>query len=113
MATAHATGGPQISRDLLLFRSSLAEGRVYSVCMREYDEPDGELISPEDLLAPDPIPADARRLGLDRNTEEGALIALAGSLDPGKLSHRVIAWLLIIILVAPVLLGVLQEIRLL
>jgi hypothetical protein len=105
--------GPRFRATYFWSGSSLAEGPVYSVCMREYDEPDGELISPEDLLAPDPIPADARRLGLDRNTEEGALIALAGSLDPGKLSHRVIAWVLIIILVAPVLLGVLQETRLL
>jgi hypothetical protein len=79
--------------------------------MREYEEPDGELIGPEDLLAPDPIPTDARRLGFDRNTEEGALIALAGSLDPAKPSHRVIAWVLIIAFVAPVLLGVLGELR--
>ncbi len=62
--------------------------------MREYDErPEGpepwdddpvELIAPEDFLGPDGVPLDARLMGFDRNTEEGALIALAGSLDPGK-----------------------------
>lgn len=81
--------------------------------MREYDEPGAEPIRPEDFLAADPIPADARGLGLDRNTEEGALIALAGSLDPAKLSHKIIAWVLLLVLVAPLLLNVLQELRLL
>jgi len=81
--------------------------------MREDDDPDAEPITPEDFLAPSPIPADARRLGLDRNTEEGALIALAGSLDPAKLSHKIIAWVLLLVFAAPLLLGVLQEIRLL
>jgi hypothetical protein len=81
--------------------------------MEEQDEPDLELIRPEDFLAPDPIPADARRLGLDRNTEEGALLALAGALNPRKLSHRLMAWLLIVAFVAPVLLTLLWEIGLL
>jgi hypothetical protein len=80
--------------------------------MREYNDGD-DLVRPEDFLAADPIPADARRLGLDRNTEEGALLALAGALDPGKLSHRLVAWVLIIAFVAPLLLAVLHEIRLL
>ena len=86
---------------------------VYSDGMREYDEPDGELIRPEDFLAPNPIPPDARRMGLDRNTEEGALLALAASLDSTKLSHRIIAWVLLFVFAAPVLLVVLQDIRLL
>ncbi len=81
--------------------------------MPEYDETGAELIRPEDFLAADPIPGDARRLGLDRNTEEGALIALAASLDPGKLSHKIIAWVLLLVFAAPVLLGLMQEIRLL
>lgn len=81
--------------------------------MGEYDEPGAEPITPEDFLAANPIPGDARRLGLDRNTEEGALIALAGSLDPAKVSHKIIAWVLLLVLIAPLLLGVLQEIRLL
>lgn len=80
--------------------------------MQEYDDPDGEieLIKPEDFLAHHPIPADARRLGFDRNTEGGALIALAASLDPAKHSHRVVAWILLLLLVAPTLIGLVGQI---
>ena len=78
--------------------------------MQEHDEPDGELIRPEDFLAPDPMPFDARRMGFDRNTEEGALIALAASLDPAKLSHRLLAWLMLSVFVAPTLLLIIREI---
>lgn len=93
----------------------LPEVPSYSGSMREYDErPEGpdawdddavELISPEDFLAPSGIPADARRMGFDRNTEEGALIALAGSLNPAKLSHKVVAWVLLLAFALPLMLG--------
>jgi hypothetical protein len=81
--------------------------------MPDDDEAGAELIRPEEFLAADQIPGDARRLGLDRNTEEGALIALAASLDPGKVSHKIIAWVLLFVVTAPLMLGLLQEIRLL
>ncbi len=32
------------------------------------------------------VPDDARAMGLDRNTEEGAMVAMAGSLNSAKLS---------------------------
>jgi hypothetical protein len=38
---------------------------------------------------------DARRLGLDRNTEEGALLAFSASLSPRKPLHRAVAWVLL------------------
>ncbi|HEU4514474.1 MAG TPA: hypothetical protein VFR87_15310 [Nocardioidaceae bacterium] len=86
--------------------------------MREYDErPEGpdrwddepvELIEPEDFLGADGIPLDARLMGFDRNTEEGALIALAGSLDPAKLSHRIVAWVLILAFAIPLALGMVR-----
>lgn len=86
--------------------------------MREYDErpegPDGwddepvELITPEDFLGTDGIPVDARLMGFDRNTEEGALIALAGSLDPAKLSHKVVAWVLLVVFAIPLALGMVR-----
>jgi hypothetical protein len=41
------------------------------------------------------IPPDALRMGLDRNTEEGALVAMAGSLNPARRLHRVVAWALL------------------
>jgi hypothetical protein len=83
--------------------------------MREYDErPDGpdpwdeeavELITPEDFLGPGGFPLDARRMGFDRNTEEGALIGFAGSLNPSKLSHKIVAWVLLIGFAIPLMLG--------
>ncbi|GAB2748076.1 hypothetical protein GCM10027273_28530 [Nocardioides pakistanensis] len=85
----------------------------YSGPMREYDatpDPldDGpvEPIAPEDFLGPSGIPLDARLMGFDRNTEEGALIALAGSLDPAKISHKLVAWVLLLASTLPLLLGV-------
>jgi hypothetical protein len=54
------------------------------------------------------LPEDAVRMGLDRNTQEGALIGLAGSLSAGKPSHRVVAWLLLLSLTVPLLLTLLQ-----
>lgn len=55
-------------------------------------------------------PTDAELMGLDRNTDEGALVAMAGSLSPAKLSHRLVAWLLLVAFVGPHLLALLQEI---
>ncbi|HEX6515171.1 MAG TPA: hypothetical protein VF049_06335 [Nocardioidaceae bacterium] len=76
--------------------------------MEEYDgQPD--LIRPEDLLPQRPLPADARRMGFDRNTEEGALIALAASLDPAKPSHRLFAWIMLLAIAAPFVLGLLVD----
>ncbi|HET7326466.1 MAG TPA: hypothetical protein VFJ14_04190 [Nocardioidaceae bacterium] len=49
------------------------------------------------------IPGDAQLMGLDRNTEEGALVAMAGSMNRNKRSHRVVAWVAIVALAAPVL----------
>ncbi|MBA3309024.1 MAG: hypothetical protein H0U28_03055 [Nocardioidaceae bacterium] len=50
------------------------------------------------------VPDDARRMGLDRNTEEGALIAMTGSLSPTRLSHKLVAWAILLSFVAPGLL---------
>jgi hypothetical protein len=49
------------------------------------------------------LPEDAVRMGLDRNTQEGAMIAMAGSLSAGKPSHRVVAWLILLSLTVPLL----------
>ena len=51
---------------------------------------------------------DARRIGLDRNTEEGALLAFSGSLRPDKPVHRVVAWVLLAAFGLPVLFAVLH-----
>ncbi len=56
------------------------------------------------------IPDDARLMGLDRNTEEGAMVAMAGSLNPQRLSHRVVAWLVLLSFLGPMCFGVVHNI---
>jgi hypothetical protein len=81
----------------------------------EPDEPspdDYELIAPEDFLPTDPFPLDARRLGIDRFTgDNGALIALAASLDGRKPGHKAVAWLLLLVVVAPLVLTLWGQLR--
>ncbi len=81
--------------------------------MREHDG------SPDDPADLDPVagftqhtamPADAQLMGLDRNTEEGALVAMSASLRPTRLSHRILAWLLLLSFAVPYLVSMLQEI---
>jgi hypothetical protein len=50
------------------------------------------------------LPEDAVRLGLDRNTQEGAMLAMAGSLNGVKPLHRIVAWLLLLSLTLPLML---------
>jgi hypothetical protein len=69
--------------------------------MPEYDEPEPddvgvELIEPEDLLPHNPFPTDAQRMGVDRWSDDAGMIAIAASLDPAKVSHKVFAWLMLL-----------------
>ena len=58
--------------------------------------------------APPSMPDDARMLGLDRNTEEGAWVSFAAGLDSTKTLHRLTAWALLMVIVGiPVLLRLL------
>lgn len=90
-------------------KRAILSGRGYSGRMREYDEPGDDLIRPEDFVVRPGIPSDARRMGLDRATEEGAMVELAGSLNRSKASHRVIAWVLLLAFAAPLLFGVSRQ----
>ena len=83
--------------------------RPYARSMEEYDEP--EIVEPDDFLGANPFPLDARRMGFDRWSDEGALIALAASLDPAKPAHKVIAWVLLTVVMTPLLLTLWFEIR--
>lgn len=61
---------------------------------------------PPDALAderPDPRPEEAKRMGLSRHTEEGAVVYFASSLDRDKPGHRMIAWILLVTFAAPAL----------
>ena len=44
------------------------------------------------------MPDDLRRMGLTRNTEEGAWIEFASMLDRSKPSHVAVAWLILLAL---------------
>ncbi|NIK62343.1 hypothetical protein [Kribbella shirazensis] len=52
---------------------------------------------------PDPRPEEAKRMGLSRHTEEGAVLSFASSLDRGKPAHRMMAWILLVTFAAPVI----------
>ena len=51
---------------------------------------------------------DARRLGLDRNTEEGALLAFSGALRSDRPTHRAVAWVLLVAFALPALVALLH-----
>jgi hypothetical protein len=52
---------------------------------------------------PDPRPEEAKRMGLSRHTEEGAVLSFASSLDGEKPAHRMMAWILLVTFAAPVI----------
>lgn len=54
------------------------------------------------------LPADARRMGLSSLVPDGAMLEFAGALDGSKLSHRLVAWVLLAAFVLPVLLTLLR-----
>jgi len=65
----------------------------------------------EDLVwRPPRMPVDQARLGLDRNTVEGAWIEFASALDRSRLSHRLVAWVLLVLVLVPVGLAIIQQI---
>ena len=59
---------------------------------------------------PPRMPVDQARLGLDRNTVEGAWIEFASALDRSRVSHRLVAWVLLVLLLVPVVLAITQQI---
>lgn len=50
------------------------------------------------------MPEDAQRMGLNRNTVEGAWLEFASLLDRRRTSHVVVAWLALAVFVMPLLL---------
>jgi len=70
--------------------------------MQAFDEPEHpdehgvELIEPEDFLPGNPFPQDAQRMGIDRWSDDAGMIAIASSLDSRKLSHKIVAWVMLL-----------------
>ncbi len=83
--------------------------------MREgYDEDESGFVRHlESLGVPHHVGShrDAARVGLDRNTEEGALVAFSGALRPGNPWHRLVAWLLLVSFGLPAVLAVMHLVR--
>jgi hypothetical protein len=82
--------------------------------MQEVEEPDGEpghmeLIRPEDFLPANPFPLDAQRMGIDRWSDDAGMIAIAASLNPAKLSHKIVAWLMLLAVLVPFVLNLWSE----
>lgn len=64
----------------------------------------------ESLGVPHPFGSpEPRRTGLDRNTEEGALIAFSSALRPENPVHRAVAWVLLAAFAFPALLALLHR----
>lgn len=72
--------------------------------MEPREDEDGEVA----WLPPQHLPDDARRLGLSPLVPDGAMLEFAGSLDGSKLSHRLVAWVLLAAFVLPVLMTFLR-----
>ena len=51
------------------------------------------------IWQPPEMPEDLRRMGLTRNTEEGAWIEFVSMLDRSRPSHVLVAWLILVALV--------------
>jgi hypothetical protein len=82
--------------------------------MQEVEEPDWEpgdmeLIRPEDFLPANPFPQDAQRMGIDRWSDDAGMIAIAASLNPAKLSHKIFAWLMLLAVLVPFVLNLWSE----
>jgi hypothetical protein len=77
--------------------------------MEEYDEPEVELIAPEDFLARNPMPHDAQRMGFDHWSDQGAIIAMAAALNPAKPSHKAMAWVMLVVFTLPLVLTLAYE----
>jgi hypothetical protein len=61
---------------------------------------------PPDAIAderPDTRPDEAKRMGLSRHTEGGAVLQFASSLDGAKPGHKMMAWILLITFASPAL----------
>jgi hypothetical protein len=82
--------------------------------MQEVEEPDWEpgdveLIRPEDFLPANPFPLDAQRMGIDRWSDDAGMIAIAASLNPAKLSHKIVAWLMLLAILVPFVVNLWSE----
>ena len=75
----------------------------------DWDPQDAELIRPEDFLPANPFPPEAQRMGIDRWSDDAGMLAIAANLDPAKLSHKIVAWLMLLAVLAPFVVNLWSE----
>ncbi len=66
---------------------------------------------PEPWTSDAHLPSDARRMGLNSSVPDGALLELAGALNGTKRSHRMVAWVLLAVFAAPIVLSLISLAR--
>ena len=54
------------------------------------------------------MPDEARRIGLTHHVPDGALLDFATRLDSSRTSHRIVAWVLLVVFGMPVVLYILR-----
>jgi hypothetical protein len=91
---------------------------MYEVREDEFDEDYGP-DEPEDRPAApywfpgERMPDEARRIGLTHHVPHGALLDFAGRLDSTRPSHRVVAWVMLLVFGLPVVfyvIGLVQDV---
>jgi hypothetical protein len=75
----------------------------------DWDPRDADLIRPEDFLPANPFPPEAQRMGIDRWSDDAGMLAIAANLDPAKLSHKIVAWLMLLAVLVPLVINLLSE----
>ena len=69
----------------------------------EFDEDYGhDDDSPPYWFAGNRMPEDSRRMGLTHHVPDGALLDFAGKLDSSRRSHRIAAWVMLVVFCMPV-----------
>ena len=69
----------------------------------EFDEDWGhDDESPPYWFAGNRMPEDSRRMGLTHHVPDGALLDFAGKLDSSRRSHRIAAWVMLVVFCMPV-----------
>lgn len=74
----------------------------------DHDGPTGQRAT---AWAQQGVPEDAQKMGLDRHTVEGSLVAMAGSLSSARTTHKLVAWALLAVFAVPPVLTLLNWLR--
>ena len=89
---------------------------MYGVREDEFDEDYGPDDASHDPAPPywfpgTRMPDEARRIGLTHHVPDGALLDFAGRLDSTRPSHRVVAWVMLLVFGLPVVFYVIRLVQ--